>query len=417
MKKPVVIIGGGLAGLACAVRLQQAGLPVRLLEASSRFGGRCGSDQVNGITFDRGFQVYLDSYPEPSRLLRLSELDLRPFIPGALIRLGNRFWTWIDPFRRPDALLSTAVSPVSGLKDKIRLARFRSDLLGRAWNDLYHDNLSTLDYLRWRGFSERIIQHFFRPFYGGVFLEDQLQTSSRVFEFTFRMFARGNATLPARGMQAIVDQLVNQLSPDTIHLNSRVVSIEQNDVRIDNGSTLSAGAVIIATEPDVASKLIRIDFPRSKAWVGTTCLYFLARKSPVNRPILVLNAELNDPVQHLCVLSDVCPEYLPRGGALISCTVLGTDPQDLEQKVIAQMVRWFGTDARTWQHIKTYALPQALPLQSPDRIQTVWVNPRIRPGLYVAGDHCDFASINGAFASARRCVQAVLGDSSKIWEA
>lgn len=410
MKKPVVIIGGGLAGLACAVHLQQAGIPICLLEASSRFGGRCGSDHLDGITLDRGFQVYLDSYPEPSAFIDPSQLHLRSFIPGALIRANNRFYEWIDPFRRPFSSIRTIFSPLASLNDKMRIFRLRNDLLNREWTDLYQDNTPTLEYLRRRGFSDNIIQHFFGPFYGGVFLENRLQTSSRVFEFTFRMFARGNATLPARGMQTIVDQLVHQLPPETVHLNSRVVSIEDGQVKLDNGSNLSAGAIIIATEAPTASELIRTDFPRSNEWVGTTCLYFLAEKSPVNRPILVLNAESDHPIQHLCVLSDVCPEYLSRPGALISCTVLGTDHEDLEKKVIEQMVRWYGSDARSWRHVKTYILPRALPLQSPDRMQPVWINPRIRPGLYVAGDHCDFASINGAFASARRCVQAVLAD-------
>ncbi|GIW76488.1 MAG: oxidoreductase [Phycisphaerae bacterium] len=410
MKKNVVIIGGGLAGLACAVRLHRSGVPFCLFEASSRFGGRCGSDQIDGITLDRGFQVYLDSYPEAAALIDHAQLRLQSFIPGALIRANNRFYEWIDPFRRPFSSIKTIFSPLASLGDKIRIIRLRNNLLNREWTDLYQDNTSTLEYLRRRGFSDQIIQNFFRPFYGGVFLEHQLQTTSRVFEFTFRMFARGNATLPARGMQSIIDQLVHQIPPETVHLNSRVVSIEQGQVKLDNGYSLSADAIVVATEATSASKLIPTDLPRSDPWVGTTCLYFLAEKSPVNRPILVLNTEPDHPVQHLCVLSDVCPEYLSRPGALISCTVLGTDQQNLEQKVIEQLVQWYGPVAHGWRHIKTYTLPRALPLQSPDRMQPVWINPRIRPGLYVAGDHCDFASINGAFASAGRCVQAVLGD-------
>jgi hypothetical protein len=60
--------------------------------------------------------------------------------------------------------------------------------------------------LREFGFSEPMIDRFFRPFLGGVMLDRTLRPSSRMLEFVFRMFARGDATLPALGMGAIPEQ-------------------------------------------------------------------------------------------------------------------------------------------------------------------------------------------------------------------
>src|ERR1700688_3845969 len=73
----VVIIGAGLAGLSCALSLEAAGVPVTLLEASDRPGGRISTDLVEGFRLDRGFQVLLTAYPEAKRLLDYDALQLK----------------------------------------------------------------------------------------------------------------------------------------------------------------------------------------------------------------------------------------------------------------------------------------------------------------------------------------------------
>jgi phytoene dehydrogenase-like protein len=411
MSDATVIIGGGLAGLACAVRLQRAGVDAIILEASDRLGGRCGSDRDGGLILDRGFQVYLDSYPEAGALLDLHKLDLRPFTAGALVRLGDRFWRFADPFREPSSALSTFLSPVASLGDKLRVAGLRRTLLNDALERPAAQNIPTIAYLRELGFSDQTIDRFFRPFYGGVFLERGLSTSSRMFEFTFRMFARGNATLPARGMQAIVDQLADRLRPKTVRLNAPVAAIDGSVVRLASGESITARAIVVATDVDVASRLLGEPMPRQGRWVGTTCVYFAADRSPIREPILALSSDASDIINHVSVVTDVCPEYATTGRSLVSCTALGIGHEKIEERAIEQLTRWYGPSVRKWTHVRTYEIPYALPEQSTETMTHVHHPVRLKPGLYVAGDHRDFASIDGAFASARRCAEAVIADA------
>ena len=81
-------------------------------------------------------------------------------------------------------------------------------------------------YLQKWGFSNRFIDQFFRSFYGGIFLESSLQTSSRQFEFTFKHFSQGYATLPEAGMGAIPEQLLQKLRPDSVQLNQKCVRFQ-----------------------------------------------------------------------------------------------------------------------------------------------------------------------------------------------
>ena len=69
MPEPVVIIGGGLAGLTCAKILHADGTEFILLEGSDAVGGRVRTDEVDGFLLDRGFQVLLTAYPETQRQL------------------------------------------------------------------------------------------------------------------------------------------------------------------------------------------------------------------------------------------------------------------------------------------------------------------------------------------------------------
>jgi phytoene dehydrogenase-like protein len=405
----VLIVGGGLAALACAVRLQAEGRQPILLEESDDVGGRVRTDAVDGFLLDRGFQVYLDAYPEAGNLLDKQALDLRPFKPGALVRLNGRFHRVMDVFRQPQHLIGSALAPVGTWSDKLRVALLKWRL-GRSSLDEIRsrEDLSTLEYLQRAGFSSAMIDVFFRSFYGGIFLERDLRTSSRMFEFTFKMFSQGSATVPARGMQEIPRQLARRLPPESIRCRARVVEVHRGNVVLASGERLAGDAVVVATDSTTAAKLIPGLSADAPHWRAVTGLYFAAKESPLREAIIALNGDRRGWVNHVCVMSDVAPGYAPAGEALISVSVLGVpEIPDLEQQVRAELEAWFGTMVRDWRHLRTDRIARALPEQLPG-LTPAPMGFREMDGILVCGDHLASASIEGAILSGLRCAEALL---------
>ncbi|MCK6459110.1 MAG: FAD-dependent oxidoreductase, partial [Planctomycetes bacterium] len=215
----VAVVGAGLAGLRCALGVHRAGLSCAVLEASDAVGGRVRTDLVQGFRLDRGFQVFLTAYPEAQAVLDYGALRLRPFAPGALVRRGGSFERLGDPFRRPRDLWGTLRARVGTTGDKLRVLRLRHRLRGKAPEEILSAAQTTaLATLERDGFSGGMIDGFFRPLFGGVFLDRSLGTSSRMLEFVFAMFARGEVALPEEGMGAIPAQLASMLPAGTVRL-------------------------------------------------------------------------------------------------------------------------------------------------------------------------------------------------------
>jgi phytoene dehydrogenase-like protein len=399
--KKVLIIGGGLAGLACAVRLAEGGLEPLVLEAADAVGGRVRTDRVAGFQLDRGFQVYLSAYPEAGRLLDLEALDLRRFRAGALVFRGGKRHRVMDVFRHPQHLLGSALAPVGTLADKLRVAKLR---LRR--NAALGEDRTTEAFLRDFGFSAGMIDGFFRAFYGGIFLERDLRTSSRMFEFTFRMFAEGFATLPAKGMQAIPEQLAARLPRGSIRLNTAARQVDARTVMLENGERLQADAVVVATDANSAGRLLPELVPGEVAWRAVTGIYFSAPESPLGEPIIALNGG-GGIVNNVCVISDVAPEYAPAGKSLLSVSLLGpsSERDDVETAVLDELAIWFGPQVRRWSHLRTERIRQALPEQAITPLKPGVQNCN---GVFVCGDHCQSASIEGAVVSGMETASAVL---------
>jgi phytoene dehydrogenase-like protein len=273
---------------------------------------------------------------------------------------------------------------------------------------------STMDALRAEGFSKAMIERFFHPFFSGVFLDHELRTSSRAFEFVFRMFALGDTALPSGGMGAIPKQLTSGFPAGVIRFGERVESLHDGEVAMASGETLRARAVVVATAAPEAARLL--GNPQPVASMSTCNLYFAARKPPVTEPILVLNGEGVGLVTSLCVPSQVAPSYASSGKSLISVTVVGNpDLSDLqlEAEVRKQMARWFGTSVEDWQHLKTYRIRHALPLQAPPANNPKLQPVRIRPNVYICGEYGSLPSINWAMLSGRRAAEAIIGELNR----
>lgn len=408
-EKKVLIVGGGLAGLACALRLHEAGARPFIFERSDGIGGRVRTDQLDGFLLDRGFQVFLDGYPEAGDLLDKESLDLRAFRPGALVYRTSGMVRMMDVFREPRHLIESALASVGSLVDRLRVARLRWRLMRLATEEIAaHEDLTTESYLRRAGFSPRMIDEFFRSFYGGVFLERELQTSSRMFEFTFKMFSQGSATLPARGMGEIPRQLAARLPQGTLRLGAQVTEIQPGSITLQSGDQFQGDVVVVATDATTAAGLVSGGVTAEPVWRSVTCLYFDAARSPLCEAIIALNGTGSGLVNNVCVPSDLAPDYAPPGRALVSVSVLGlVEAVELEARVLAELEGWFGRRVREWRHLRTYRIERALPEQAPG---TGFTGPGFRKeaGVYLCGDHLWSASIEGAIKSGLRTADAIL---------
>lgn len=408
----VLIIGAGLAGLACARRLTSAGLTCTILEASDGMGGRVRTDRVEGFQLDRGFQILLTGYPEARKTLNYAGLNLMPFYPGALIRHAGRFHVMSDLFRRPQDLLRTMLSPIGSFADKWRMLRVRRDTLEqRLCSEMRDPARATYDVLQAYQFSDAMVTRFFRPFLSGVFLETALATPCWIFELVWGAFCRGSTVVPRDGMGAIAQQLAAPLSPGSIRLNHAVHKIQGSSVVLESGESLRADVVVAATDDATAVRLQGKHLPSTVARASTT-LYFVAPATPRRGPWLMLNGEGEGLVRTVCVLSEAAPSYAPTGRALISVT---TAEQVGSHDSLPQVVRlflrsWFGSQVDEWRHLRTDHITHALPpiaLLSPGNRT---VSPRVASGLYLCGDYRESGTLDGALLSGRKAAEAILSD-------
>lgn len=403
----VVIVGGGLAGLTCARRLQARGHSCRVLEAADAVGGRVRTDRVDGFQLDRGFQVLLTAYPAAQRWLDYDALSLRRFSAGARVWCGGTLHVVSDPTREPGDLLATVKAPVGTLADKLKIATLRSVARRGALDEVFtRPETTALEALQAHGFSAQMIERFLRPWLGGIFLDDSLSASSRMLMFVLRMFAEGYAAVPDAGMQTVPDQLAAGLTPGTVRLNALVTAVGNGAVTLQSGERAAAGRIVVATDGTTTARLLP-ELPPT-AWRHVTCLYFAAPASPLGAPVLALNGSGAGLVNNVAVMSDVASRYAPPGQALVSVSILkdvAGDDASVAQQVQAELAGWFGTPVRAWRWLRSYRLPRALPVRWPlERPAPI----PVRPGVWAAGDFLTTPSIQGAMEIGERVADAIL---------
>ena len=400
----VVIVGAGLAGLSAAREIQRHGLSVIVLDSSDAVGGRVRTDIVDGFQLDRGFQVMLTAYPELQTQVDMRALDLRPFDPGALVWRNGKGHAVSDPFRKPQTLATTAFAPIGSVFDKARIVVPPARVMRRKPAVLLGgQDVSTDVALRAFGFSTKIINRFFRPLFGGIQLDPHLATSRRMFDVIFRSLSEGQSVLPSRGMHALPLQMASRLSEGTIHLNTRVNTVEGAKVTLASGESITARAVVVATDGPTASSLLGIPIVESRK-VG--CVYFSADAPPTKEKYVVLDGTGNGPVLNVAVISNVAPSYAPADKHLIVAALPGVTDGDLEAMSRQQLRSWWGPQVDSWKHLRTYVINHGGPVQKPPFSPKQRVD--LGNGLFVCGDHRDTGSIQGAMFSGRRCGEAVV---------
>lgn len=403
----IAIVGAGLAGLAAAVDLSEGGHSVQVFEASDRAGGRVGTDEIDGHLLDRGFQVVLAAYPDLWDLLDSSILDLQYFIPGALVRYDGGFHKVTDPFQDPASLFETLRAPIGSLGDKLRVARFRRAVRQGSIDRLWHRPETTAaERLRDAGFSEAIIDRFLQPLFAGITLDADLEGSSRVLEFAFRMLSVSGAGVPADGMAAIPAQLVGRLPGDGVQLGAPVSAVKANELQLLNGERIQADAVVVATDQSAAAELCHTD---DHGWRSTTTVWLRADESPLREPILALNGEGSGPINSVAVMSDVAAAYAPDGVATIAASAPTISP-DLTAAMTKQLEEWFGSAAADWEILRVDEIEQALPIQR--RGHDPYGPLLLDTGVWICGDHRTDPSINGAVASGRAVAGAISAEAA-----
>jgi hypothetical protein len=313
-----------------------------------------------------------------------------------------------NPFQNKMAYLTMAFSSVGTLSDKLKIRKFANELSEIPDDEFFKmEATDTLTFLRNYGWSEKMINNFFKPFYGGVFLENDLVTSSNFFQFTFKQFFKGDAAIPADGIQAIPEQIAEMLPRNCIRKNARVKGFEGNQIFLDGGEVITAGRIVLATDPKSSDKLL--GETNERTYNITTCTYFSAETSPLKgQKFIALNPNRRGAVHNICVPSDISSHYGNEGKSLISVSTQGLeklDDRNLTNRIKRELFDWFGPSVNVWKHLKTYHIPESLVQY---RAESIHQNSKLGDNLYRCGDYLAYPSLNAAMQTGREVAQMIM---------
>jgi protoporphyrinogen oxidase len=400
------IIGAGISGLIAAKTLEENGYHPIILEATDTVGGRVKTDIVNGYQLDHGFQVLLDAYPKAKEHLDFSALSLQKFLPGAVIFSNNTSKIIGDPLRDFSLLIPTLASNIGSFSDKIKILKLNTALKKKTIPDVFKTkSQTTLDYLISKGFSEAIIEKFFRPFFSGIFLEPDLRTSSRMFEFVYKMFGEGLAVLPKDGIAAISNQLKNGLKHTTFRFNTKVKQVNDDHIILQNNEIIKTHFSIIST---MANNLVPNLNDQKQIWKSCYNLYFEVKQRNIQKPLIGLIAEKNALINNIFFHNSL--ETGTKGEhELLSVTVVKShnlNEEDLVKQVEKELVKYCNIQPLNF--LKSYHIKNALPDLKYLQYDISPTETQLKPTIYLAGDYLLNGSLNAAMLSGERAAQGVI---------
>ena len=405
-KYKIHIIGAGISGLIAAKVLEENGYSPTILEATNRPGGRIKTDIINGYQLDHGFQVLLTAYPAAQKHLNLKALNLQKFLPGAVIFKNSKQKIIGDPLRNISLLLPTLLSGIGTFYDKIKILQLNYRLKKKDLLTIFAEQEQTTGYyLKSLGFSNDIITHFFKPFFSGIFLETKLETSSRMFEFVYKMFGEGYAAIPKNGIEEIPKQISQNLTKTTIKLNTKVACVQKGKITLDNSEQLKSDFTIIATDPNTL-----IDGLKNKPFEWKSCetLYFETNTRVIKKPLIGLNTKRGSLINNIFYNTSL-ETSVSHNKQLLSVTVI--DKQNLTNKVLLNKVKIelkeiFNIDSCKF--IKQYSIPMALPKTKDIRYNTSHYQTTLPNNIFLAGDTLLNGSLNAAMISGENAANDVL---------
>jgi len=400
------IIGAGISGLIAAQILENHGYHPTIIEASATVGGRVKSDLVDGYTLDHGFQVLLTSYPAAKKYLDYKALDLQKLLPGATIFKHGKAQTIGDPLRNVSLLFPTLRSSIGTFSDKLKILKLNTLLKKKKITAIFKtEEKTTLQYLKDFGFSNEIINDFFTPFFSGIFLETELETSSRMFEFVYKMFGDGFAVIPKNGMQAIPNQLKNNLKKTTFKFNSLVKEVKDKHIILEDDYTLQSHITIIATD---ASPLISNLKNQETQWKSCDTLYFQTEKSVINKPLIGLLADedalINNIFYHTSVVT-----LNKKSKELLSVTVIKNhqlEENAFIKKVVAELYSKCAIKDVTF--LRRYQIKKALPILTNLQYEISSTETKLKSTIFLAGDQLLNGSLNAAMIAGERAAMGVI---------
>ncbi|WP_303686012.1 NAD(P)/FAD-dependent oxidoreductase [Nonlabens dokdonensis] len=399
----IAIIGAGVSGLTAAITLQKAGYQTTIYEANSFVGGRVYSDTSRSQILDHGFQVMLDAYPAVQEFLDVEALKLRKFVPGSIVFKDGKKYRLGDASRNSSFLWSTIVAGVGSIKDKWLVFSLSRKLKQKSIQEIFASpEVTTLAYLQDFGFSAKMINSFFKPFYAGIFLETELSTSSRMFEFVFKMFAEGNATIPAQGIKAIPEQLAAQLPKESLILDKKVTSVVGNEITFENGEKATSDFTIIATP---AGKLVPNLANQEQNWHQVTVLYLDTDHTGFDEAIIGLVANEDSLINNFHFLQDVFDDHKN----IISVSVVKKhtlNNEQLTERVIKELRE--ETDIKASSLIKMFHINKALPQLNSLNNCMHPTETQLTEHIFLAGDHLSNGSLNAAMLNGKAAAQAVM---------
>lgn len=400
------IVGAGVSGLVAALQLEKEGFSPVIWEKNQEVGGRLQTEIIDNYQLDRGFQVLLDHYPMAHKYLDLEALQLRKFLPGAMIHQEQKRLKWGDLSRDLQFWKTPFQLSIAKPKDYWLLNQLRSNLKEKDFQSIFAQKpQSTLDYLKAYGFSETLIEHFFKPFYRGIFLEKDLKTSSRMFAFVFKMFAKGSACIPREGIQSIASQLKSRLKRTTIHTGVKIDEVQNQKIIIEGVEELAAEYIIVATE---ASHLIsNLSSEDEQAWNNCDNLYFEVEQKSFSEPLIALMGEPDQLINNYHFPQSLRPAQ--KGAKeLLSVTVVdrkGLSDTALHEQVEREIKQNLQlSPLRMLQH---YRIKKALPKVANMQYDYSYTNSQLTPSIYLAGDQLLNPSLNAAMLSGERVAEAV----------
>ena len=402
----IYIVGAGVSGLVAAQVLENQGYQPVILEASDRAGGRVKTDIKKGFQLDHGFQVLLSSYPAAQKYLDFKALKLQKLKPGAVIFKKGKQQIIGDPLRDISVLFSTLFSGIGTLLDKFKIFQLNLKLKNKSIEAIFSSNeISTKAYLQEFGFSSQIIAQFFTPFFTGIFLENELTTSSRMFEFVFKMFGEGLAVLPKGGMEEISKQLVSNLKNTTFQYNTQVTSVSDEEIILHTGDKLVSTATIIATD---ASKLVKNAPSKNLSWKSCQTLYFTANKRVIEKPMIGLVSRKDSLINNIFYHTSVAT-HSNNTEELLSVTVV-KEHQLSEEQLIATVTKQLKEECHidTITFLEIYNIKRALPDLKDIKSEVTPSETQLSSGIFLAGDVQLNGSLNAAMIAGEKAAFQVI---------